>query len=72
MTRTIDDLYLWKNKKEKKLKENTENLFKKIVYNKKNTNQTSEAILKERRPNYLLKKVEDRLLEQGKNLRIKK
>ena len=72
MTRTIDDLYLWKNKKEKKLKENTENLFKKIVYNKKNINQTSEAILKERRPNYLLKKVEDRLLEQGKNLQIKK
>ena len=72
MTRTIDDLYLWQNKRQKKIKENEENIFKKTVYNKKNTNLTSEVILKERRPNYIHKKVEDRLIEQGKNQKIKK
>ena len=72
MARTIDDLYLWQNKRQKKIKENEENIFKKTVYNKKITNITSEVILKERRPNYIHKKVEDRLIEQGKNQKIKK
>ena len=72
MKRTIDDLYLWNNEKEKKIKENEENIFKKTVYIKKNTNLSSEEILKERRPNYLNKKVEDRLIEQGEHQKIKK
>ena len=71
MNRTIDDLYSWQNKKEKKIKENTENILKKIIFNKQNTNLTSEVILKDRRPNYINKKVEDRLIEQGKNQKIK-
>ena len=72
MTRTVDDLYSWQNKKENKIKENKENIFKKTVYKKNNTNRESEAILKERRPNYIHKRVEDRLIEQGKNQKIKK
>ena len=69
--RTVNDLYLWQNEKERKIKENEENLYKQIICNKKITNVTSEEILKERRPNYSHKKVEDRLIEQGKNIKIK-
>ena len=72
MKRTIDDLYIWQNQKEKKIKQNEEDIFKKTVYNKKNTNLTSEIMLKERRPHYINKKVEDRLIEQGKKQQIKK
>ena len=45
--------------------------LKKIIFHKKNINLTSETILKERRPFYLNKKVEDRLLEQGKYIKLK-
>ena len=54
MKRTIDDLYMWQNKKENKIKQNEENILQKTVYNKKNTNLASEIILKERRPNYFI------------------
>ena len=69
--RTIDDLYLWQKEKERKRKMNEDKIFKETVYNKKNINLSSEEILKERRPNYTKKKVEDRLIEQGKNQKIK-
>ena len=71
MIRTIDDLYLWNNKRQKKLKENEKEIYKKYNLKKKSINLTSEIILKERRPFYINKKVEDRLIEQGKYLRIK-
>lgn len=71
MIRTIDDLYLWNNKRQKKLKENEKEIYKKDNLKKKSINLTSEIILKERRPFYINKKVEDRLIEQGKYLRIK-
>ena len=69
--RTIDDLYLWQKEKERKRKMNEDKIFKETVYSKKNINLSSEEILKERRPNYTKKKVEDRLIEQGKNQKIK-
>ena len=69
--RTIDDLYSWQKEKERKRKMNEDKIFKETVYNKKNINLSSEEILKERRPNYTKKKVEDRLIEQGKNQKIK-
>ena len=71
MVRTINDLYLWNNKRQKKIKENENKIYKKEIFNKKNINLTSETILKERRPFYINKKVEDRLIEQGKHLTIK-
>ena len=71
MTRTLDDLFLWNNKKQKKIKENENKIYKKEIFHKKNINLTSESILKERRPFYLNKKVEDRLIEQGKSIKIK-
>ena len=69
--RTIDDLYLWQKEKERKRKMSEDKIFKETVYSKKNINLSSEEILKERRPNYTKKKVEDRLIEQGKNQKIK-
>ena len=71
MTRTIDDLFLWNNKKQKKIKENETAIYKKQIFHKKNINLTSETILKERRPFYINKKVEDRLIEQGKSIKLK-
>ena len=71
MTRTLDDLFLWNNKKQKKIKENENKIYKKEIFHKKNINLTSKSILKERRPFYLNKKVEDRLIEQGKSIKIK-
>ena len=71
MIRTIDDLYLWNNKRQKKIKENETKIYKKDIFNKKNINLTSETILKERRPFYIRKKVEDRLIEQGQNIKYK-
>ena len=71
MVRTINDLYLWNNKRQKKIKENENKIYKKEIFSKKNINLTSETILKERRPFYINKKVEDRLIEQGKHLTIK-
>ena len=71
MARTIDDLFLWNNKKQKKIKENETAIYKKQIFHKKNINLTSETILKERRPFYINKKVEDRLIEQGKSIKLK-
>ena len=71
MTRTIDDLFLWNTKRKNKIKENETTIYKKQIFHKKNINLTSETILKERRPFYLNKKVEDRLLEQGKYIKLK-
>ena len=71
MIRTIDDLYLWNNKRQKKIKENETKIYKKDIFNKKNINLTSETMLKERRPFYIRKKVEDRLIEQGQNIKYK-
>ena len=72
MKRTIDDLYSWNDKRKKKIKDSKIKINKKEIFNKKNINLTSEAILKERRPYYINKKVEDRLIEQGKTLEMKK
>ena len=71
MTRTIDDLFLWNTKRQNKIKENESTIYKKQIFHKKNVNLTSETILKERRPFYINKKVEDRLLEQGKYIKLK-
>ena len=72
MIRTIDDLYLWNNKRQKKIKDNANEIYKKDNFKNKNINLTSEIILKERRPFYTNKKVEDRLIEQGQYQKIKK
>lgn len=71
MIRTIDDLFLWNNKRQKKIKEYETKIYKKEIFNKKNINLTSETLLKERRPFYTNKKVEDRLIEQGKTIKYK-
>jgi len=71
MIRTIDDLFLWNNKRQKKIKEYETKIYKKEIFNKKNINLTSETLLKERRPFYINKKVEDRLIEQGKTIKYK-
>ena len=73
LTRTIDDLYLWNNKRQKKIKEYENKIYKKEkeIFKKKNINLTSEIILRERRPFYINKKVEDRLIEQGKHSKTK-
>ena len=71
LIRTIGDLYLWNNKRQKKIKEYENKIYKKEIFKKKNINLTSETILKERRPFYINKKVEDRLIEQGQHLKTK-
>ena len=63
MKRTIDDLYQWKNKNERKKIESAKYLDK-ISKNKISINPQSEEILKEKKSDYINKKVEDRLLEQ--------
>ena len=65
MKRTIDDLYQWKNKNERKKIESAKYLDK-ISKNKISINPQSEEILKEKKSDYINKKVEDRLLEQGR------
>ena len=71
MIRTIDDLFLWNTKRQNKIKANETTIYKKQIFHKKNINLTSETILKERRPFYINKKVEERLLEQGKYIKLK-
>ena len=66
MKRTIDDLYIWKNKNERKKTESANNFNKMINKNKIKINPISEEILKENKYDYLNKRVEDRLLEQGR------
>ena len=71
MKRTIEDLYTWQNfinhkKNEAKnhidSQENKTNLY---------TNLKSDKILMNRKPDYINKKVEDRLLEQGEINKMK-
>ena len=63
LKRDINDLYIWQNKKENKLKRIKSEIY--TIKKTKNINQFSEEILKRKRPIYLNKKVEDRLIEQG-------
>ena len=72
--RSIDDLYIWKNNIERKKKENIKKINKinKNNYRSFRINNTSEEILLERKPDYLNKKVEDRLYEEGKKIEMKK
>ena len=65
MKRTVDDLYKWQNKKERKKMESAKFLEKKNE-KRKMVNPQSEEILKEKKSDYINKKVEDRLLEQGR------
>ena len=70
LKRTINDLYNWQNRKERKMHETCE------FFNNKNNvqfkiDQNSENILNERNPGYCNKKVEDRLIEQGRRNEIK-
>lgn len=73
MERTVDDLYQWKakidmkrNQNEKKLNEMCLNSNKhKIICEK------SEMILREMKNDYLLKRVEERLIEQGEKAKVK-
>ena len=66
MKRTIDDLYIWKNKNERKKTESANNFNKMMKGNQIKINPLSEEILREKKSEYLNKKVEDRLLEQGR------
>ena len=66
MKRTIEDLYNWKNMNERKKTESANN-FNKIMKAKQiKIDPFSEELLRERKAEYLNKKVEDRLLEQGR------
>lgn len=64
MKRTINDLYNWQNVVERN-KTETANNFHKIIGAPVRMNQQSEEILRQRNPDYIKKKVEDRLIEQG-------
>ena len=65
LQRTIDDLYYWqKNLQEKRDKVIEEN--NSVINTKPQTLRYSEELLREKNPNYLISKVEDRLLDQGK------
>ena len=66
MKRTIDDLINWKNKNERKKTESANNFNKMMKRKQIKVNPLSEEILKEKKSEYLNKKVEDRLLEQGR------
>ena len=71
MKRTIDDLYNWKNVNERKKTESANN-FNKLMNKKQiKINPLSEEILREKKSEYLNKKVEDRLLEQGRKQKYK-
>ena len=71
MKRTIDDLYKWKSKNERKKIESSKKLNKMMNNNKFLINPQSEEILKEKKSDYINKKVEDRLLEQGRMMQYK-
>ena len=66
MKRTIDDLYSWKNQNERKKTESANNFNKMIKRKQIKINPLSEEILREKKSDYLNKRVEDRLLEQGR------
>ena len=72
--RSIEDLYIWKNNIERKKKENIKkiNQINKKNYKTFRADNISEEILLERKPDYLNKKVEDRLYEEGKKIEMKK
>ena len=72
--RSIEDLYIWKNNIERTKKENIKkiNQINKKNYKTFRADNISEEILLERKPDYLNKKVEDRLYEEGKKIEMKK
>ena len=72
MIRTIDDLNLWKNKRQKKIKETDNKLFRKEIFKKNNINLTSEKINKECKLFNINKNFEDRLIEFDENIKLKK
>lgn len=71
LQRTIDDLYQWKVQIERKRLEN-QTLTNCSFDPTPIINCESEVILKQRKPDYLRKRVEDRLIEQGEITKIKK
>ena len=71
--RNIQDLYQWKNKIDTKKQENINNINERLNEERFiKTNKKSQNILNERKPDYINKKVVDRLLEQGKLTKVKK
>ena len=71
--RNIQDLYQWKNKIDTKKQENINNINERLNEERYiKTNKKSQNILNERKPDYINKKVVDRLLEQGKLTKVKK
>lgn len=71
--RNIQDLYQWKNKIDTKKNEKINKQI--LILNEERfvkTNKKSQNILNERKPDYISKKIEDRLLEQGKLVNLKK
>lgn len=73
MKRTVDDLLQWKQNIERKKNETVQYLNTSLHSNVvPHINQTSEIILREKKPDYFNKRVEDRLLEQGEKIRQKK
>ncbi len=71
--RNIQDLYQWKNSIDTKKNEKINKLN--LILNEERfvkTNKKSQNILNERKPDYISKKIEDRLLEQGKLMNLKK
>ena len=72
MIRTIDDLNLWKNKRQKKIKETDNKLFRKEIFKKNNINLTSEKINKDCKSFNINKNFEDRLIEFDENIKLKK
>ena len=73
MKRTVDDLLQWKAAVERKKIETINNLNTSITSNLvPKINKSSEQILKENKPDYFNKKVEDRLIEQGERIKLKK
>lgn len=73
MKRTVDDLLQWKQNVERKKNETVQYLNTSLHSNViPHINETSEIILRENKPDYFNKRVEDRLLEQGEKIRQKK
>lgn len=65
LQRTIDDLYEWQRKLDEK-KTNLSNNQNKRVCQRPQILRQSEDMLREKMPDYLYTKVEDRLLERGR------
>lgn len=69
--RSIDDLYSWQMRVNRKKTQTSDFLNKSLYQNTPKINNQSNNILKQRNPDYLNKKVEDRLLEQGIKNKLK-